>query len=103
MNIDDNRLRELWADDRLKTSEIAGTLGVTMTTLYRESKRLELPKRYSGKRQDCELDPTPEEIEARAAEVRAGWSRRQHHRRTPVVRWRPPAYHFGANGHVIQS
>jgi hypothetical protein len=100
---DDDRIRELWADDRLMTKEVASKLGLTMTTLYRESKRLGLPKRYSGKRQVCELDPSPEEIEIRAAAVRAGWSMTERRRRTPVARWRPPAYHFAGNGHVIQS
>lgn len=39
------RLRELWADDALTQDEIARTLGVRYTTVYRWAKELGLPRR----------------------------------------------------------
>lgn len=101
--IDEQKLRKLWEDEGLKTREVAALLGTTLTPLYREAKRLKLPKRAWGKRMAGELDPTPEEIEARAAEIRASWNRSQVRNRTPAHRWRPPVYHTDPGGLVIQS
>ena len=101
--IDEQKLRELWADNSLRTREVAVLLGTTLTPLYREAKRLKLPKREGGKRMAGELDPTPEEIEARSAEIRASWTRSQVRNRTPAHRWRPPVYHTDTGGLVIQS
>lgn len=102
---DKKTLTELWADDSLCTKDIAARLEISMTSLYRESKALKLPKRYSGKRQAGEVVPTTEEIEKRSAEIRAGWSRRQAERRGGggSRRWRPPAYRMSVKDLVFSS
>jgi hypothetical protein len=91
-------LRTLWADDNLRTSDIAKQLGVSMSSLYRIVNTLKLPKRWSNRRQHGEIDPTPEEITKMAEEIRAGWSVRERRRRTQSSRWSPPEYCIDAKG-----
>jgi len=102
--IDHDELRRLWADNSLDTCEIADRLGVSMNTIYRERALLQLPKRYSGKRQDCELDPTLEEIEERTREIRSRWSPEEEQRRSAGSRshgWRPQSFVFDSRGLAI--
>jgi hypothetical protein len=105
-DVDREELQRLWFDDSLNTCEIADRLGVSMNTIYRERTILGLPKRYSGKRQDCELDPTPEQIEERALEVRSRWTPEEERRRgaggASSPRWRPQSFSMDSRGFAIQ-
>jgi electron transfer flavoprotein alpha/beta subunit len=78
------KLRQLWLTQR-KTEEIATELQVSLPYLYTLAKRYNLPKRTHVKktmrpRGSKEVDPTPEEIVARAAEVRARWTEQEYAR-----------------------
>lgn len=78
------KLRQLWLTQR-KTEDIAVELQVSLPYLYTLAKRYNLPKRTHVKktlrpRGKKEIDPTPEEIIARAAEVRARWTEQEYAR-----------------------
>jgi hypothetical protein len=72
------KLRQLWTTQRA-TEEIAILLKVSLPYLQAFARRHNLPKREHVNRQPrkngvAEVDPTPEEIVARAAECRARWT-----------------------------
>jgi hypothetical protein len=70
-HIDVKELRRLW-DDGLPVREIAAALDVNIETLYRLRVLHNLPRRArTGK---AAPDPTVEEIYARAAKLRKGWT-----------------------------
>lgn len=78
------KLQQLWFTQR-KTEDIAIELQVSLAYLYALAKRYSLPKRTHVKktirpRAKKEVDPTPEEIIARAAEVRARWTKQEYER-----------------------
>lgn len=97
--IDVPRLFELW-NTQISNTDICVAIGVSRSTLDVLRMRYKLPRRLHLKKQPteaCESDPTPEEIESRAAQVRAGWSEEEEQRR--IVgrrrsRWSPPRYCF---------
>lgn len=69
--IDVPLLYRLWHSDprEVSTTEIARQLGVSASTLYKYAELHKLSKRERVYR-DLTVDPTPEEIEQRAAECR---------------------------------
>jgi hypothetical protein len=74
-DIDVPTLFRLWHSD-MRSDDIAVELGITRDQLYRAKVWLKLPNRlvrYNEKAKQRLNDPTPEEIEERAAVVRAGW------------------------------
>lgn len=78
------RLKQLWTTQR-STEEIAIQLKVSLPYLQAFARRHNLPKRVHVRRQPrkkgvAEVDPTPEEIIARAAECRARWSENEYAR-----------------------
>lgn len=78
------KLKQLWETQRT-TEEIAIQLRVSLTYLHTLARRHNLPKRthvqkVRRKHGEKEIDPTPEEIIARAAEVRARWTPAEHFR-----------------------
>jgi hypothetical protein len=83
-DIPPKKLRQLWLTQR-KTEDIAIELQVSLPYLYTLAKRYSLPKRTHVKkttrpRTQKEVDPTPEEIIARAAEVRERWTEKEYER-----------------------
>lgn len=80
---DEALVRSLWFSD-LRNDELADAIGVHRGSLYTLRERYGLPLRE----QHClkgnaahKSDPTAEEIEQRAAECRAKWSREEEARR----------------------
>lgn len=69
------KLKQLWKTRRT-TKEIAILLQVSLAYLHTFARRHNLPKRVhiARKANEKEIDPTPEEIALRAAEVRARWT-----------------------------
>lgn len=63
-------LFNLWADKKMTKTEIARNLGITERGLDVLAKRHKLPDRGRKKRAFSIVDPTPEEIAARALECR---------------------------------
>lgn len=67
-------LFKLWQDVTLSTSDIARQIGVKHGSLHGIAKRYGLKRRsISRAAQNRRPDPTPEEIYARAAELRKHW------------------------------
>ena len=76
------KLKQIWGTQRT-TEEIAIQLKVSLSYLHTLASRHNLPKRTHIQRTRPglgEIDPTPEEIEVRAAEVRARWTAAEHNR-----------------------
>jgi hypothetical protein len=71
IEVDEARLRELWADDDRTRAEVARELGLTAKQLERASARYALPPRSKRHRAFSIVDPTPEEIEAACERLRA--------------------------------
>lgn len=96
---DKQKLLELWKTD-LPNREIAAQLGLTEVQLYVAGRKLKLIQRWGYVRRVYRkyVDPTEDEIRARAAEIRAGWSEEEREKRLVgncVDRtWRPPAFEF---------
>jgi hypothetical protein len=70
------KLRQLWGTQRT-TEDIAVVLRISLPYLHMLARRHSLPARTHVRQQRqrvIEIDPTPEEIVARAAECRARWS-----------------------------
>lgn len=69
--IDVPLLYRLWHSDprEVPTPQIARSLGISVSTLYKQAEKHKLPKRERVYL-DLTADPTPEEIEQRAAECR---------------------------------
>lgn len=70
MLVDVQLLFKLWADKKLTKTEIARQIGVTESGLDVLAKRHKLPYRGRKQRAFSMVDPTPEEIAARALECR---------------------------------
>lgn len=68
--IDVPLLFRLWADESLRREEIAHRLGCSHAHLARAVKRYGLPPRARRARVVVPVDPTPDEIVARARECR---------------------------------
>lgn len=74
------KLKQLWRTQKTR-SEIAFELCITLKTLKTLETKYNLPPKPAGRRAgrksfEKEVDPTPEEIAARAAEVRERWTDR---------------------------
>jgi hypothetical protein len=66
---------EAWDDDELTRADIAERFGIAVSTLVALARRYDLTlERHHYMKTSSVIDPTPEEIAQRAAEVRAGWS-----------------------------
>ena len=97
--LDRQKCRELWTTS-LTNEELARELGITPVQLYVAGQKLGLGQRwgYISRKYQPRQDPTEDEIRARAAEIRAGWSEEERERRLVgncVDRtWRPPAFEF---------
>jgi predicted DNA-binding transcriptional regulator AlpA len=80
-------LFELWHDPTLRSQEVARRLGCSVPTLWRLKAIYGLPKRENPSRATEDdsgwrkADPTEEEIEQRAAEVRLNWSQNEERKR----------------------
>jgi len=68
-DLDMERLMALWFDDELTKAEVAQGMGVSESWLCNNRHRLGLPDR-AIKRPAPMVDPTPEEIAERCAEIR---------------------------------
>lgn len=80
--MDVGQLISLWHDKTVRTEEVAKRLGISVQALYRIAFRNGLPRRNAARKrirsvddttEMTSVDPTPEEIEARKAEV---WEQR---------------------------
>lgn len=93
--VDREKILALWESD-LRNDELAEALGVTRGGLVRLRQRLKLPVRGEKADRLPKPDPTPEEIEQRSAEVRAGWSKLQEQSRWVMgdIRVRAPRYEY---------
>lgn len=95
-SVDENRLRELWSSGE-SVSDIALSLGVSQSMLYRLKDQYGLPSRQRGGVAFTIVDPTPEEIAERAAVERSRWSDEERHRRivgSRHLRWTAPAFQY---------
>ena len=75
----DKRIEELWMQGKTP-KEIASIMGMTYSGVMSVKQRQGLPniKRPTV----CKIiDPTPEEIRQRCAEIQAGWTEQQHEER----------------------
>jgi hypothetical protein len=99
VKVDVPLLFKLWAMpvDKMPPAKICSELGVSQASLYTLRQRYKLPARQKSLDRAPD-DPTPEEIEARAAEVRASWPDGEHERRSCGKsgrrHWVPPAFSF---------
>jgi len=77
------QLKKLWLTNKT-TEEIAVSLRISLSYLQSFARQHGLPKRTHVPRKRIrpagEIDPTPEEIIARCAEVRARWTEREWNR-----------------------
>lgn len=72
--VDKEKLRALWRTERTN-ADIAAELGITTVQLYVAGRALKLEQRWGHVRRVYKdsVDPTPEEIAERCAEIRAEW------------------------------
>lgn len=100
--IDVPRLFLLWNTPSLSINDVAAAMGLTLNQLRSARERyglLEKPRAdESLERADC--DPTPEEIAARAAEVRADWPKWRVDGRRRVV---TALYSYDGRQHVFRK
>jgi hypothetical protein len=91
--IDVALLFQLWHSD-LKNEELAARIGIARGHLWHLRNKYGLPPRKQQRTRPRYQDPTPQEIEERAAEVRRGWTPEEEARRVCGRReqWRPPQY-----------
>ena len=81
----EEKLKKLWLQN-VKTDKIAKRLGVSASKVYSMAKSLGLEKR------DFFVDPTPQELEERAAEIRKNWSRAERESRLVGGKFRPESW-----------
>lgn len=92
--VDTDLLRLLWGDCEVPIQDISARLGVSHDTVYKHARELQLEKRPRAVRRG-EKDPTIEEIEERAAAIRASWSESERERRyvgRRAKQWTPPRF-----------
>jgi hypothetical protein len=105
MKVDVKKLFSLWQTEKT-TTEISSELGITKSALYSVARRYALPRRTALVRRspDRMTDPTPEELEAKAAEIRRGWSREEREKRMVGPgrrRWTIPQFAFNHDGVLV--
>jgi hypothetical protein len=73
------QLRTIW-NSGLRRDELAQRVGLTIDSLLAAKRELGLPnlRRGSRRARGPEVNPTPDEIVAAAAEIRRGWSVEEH-------------------------
>ena len=89
IHIDPDELQRLWADETLSRREICIALGVSQSWLSKAAANLGLPRRETV--HSAAIDPTPEQILARARECRErhyAERRGESERATRKRRWR---------------
>lgn len=107
MSFDVAELHRLWYSG-MTNAELCYTLGVARSSLDVLRSRYKLDRRpfeRNNKKAEPE-SPTIEEIEARAAEVRARWSEEEHLRRLCAAgrrEWSMPAYAFHRRDHAFSE
>lgn len=92
--VDTDLLRLLWDDCEVPLQDISERLGVSHDTIYKYAKVLQLPRRPRAVRRSDD-DPTPEQIEERAAVIRAKWTDAERERRQvggKAQQWAPPRF-----------
>lgn len=105
--LDRQKCRDLWTTS-LTNEELAKELGINPVQLYVAGRKLGLGQRweYINRKYTPREDPSEDEIKARAAEIRAGWSEEEREARLVGSRagktWRPPAFEF-RQGIAIRS
>lgn len=72
MAIDRQEFERLWFSE-LRLSEIAETLGVTVSVVSKARQRFSLPRRCAAADEETEEIPDPQTIRLRCAEVRTAW------------------------------
>lgn len=101
-------LFRLWHSE-LTNEELCRKLQVARSTLDSLRMRYGLPRRRWERKspQDyIENNPTPDEIAARAAEIRAGWPEGEEERRMVgdrSMQWRMPSYAFNRREHSFSE
>jgi hypothetical protein len=92
-------LFRLW-NTELSKIEIAKQLGISPGALSRLAAKHKLPEKENGNvGRTRDVDPTPEELEARMAEIKAGWTDKDHEDRFCGPRkktWQPPVVAYDA-------
>lgn len=96
INIDVPELFRLYNDPSIPTTELCRMLNISNGSLHRLRMRYGLPLRPAQPCNRRHDDPTPEEIEERAAECRARRSPNEKARmeRSGLVRWTMPTYSY---------
>jgi hypothetical protein len=77
------QLHKLWQSE-LRSDEVAAKLGCTrghLFNLVRKHKLGRRPPRFDAPRKSVHPDPTPQEIEERAAAIRATWTTQERYSR----------------------
>lgn len=101
------KLFQLWHDHSVSNDELKELLGLTKHQFYSLKAKHSLPTRPiecqkpNPSRGSNEWEPTPAEIEERAAQVRSWWTPEEEERRRVGPRrqeWAAPKYHFRWNG-----
>lgn len=97
---DEATIRRLWASD-LRNDHLAEALGVPHGWLETIRERYGLPiRRHHAPRNDHKADPTDQEIEERAATIRAGWTPAEAERRWQLGSLRAECKQFAFDGRV---
>ena len=105
---DRQKVRQLWTTER-SNSDIAAELGLSLLQLYAAGRKLKLRDRsvYVNRVYEKSVDPTPEEIAERCAEIRAEWPDGEEERRlvgnVAAPRWTIPGFHFDRRRHYIRE
>lgn len=106
LTFDVPELFRLWHTE-MTNAELCHTLGIARSTLDTLRMRYKLPRRPFERKPPkdyVEYAPSPDEIEARAAEVRAGWPEGEAEKRMVgrrSVRWEMPAFAFKPREHAF--
>jgi hypothetical protein len=101
-NLDVETVREMWLSE-LHTHEIASQLNVTAAALQYFTRKHQFPKRpsKSHKSNASVVDPTPEEISARAAEIRAKRTEQEEARMYRYARVEIRQYSYNGRAHAF--
>lgn len=83
--MDKAKLEAVW--ESMKVADIAAMHGTTEQSVYHWARKYGLPSRLQLVNRDAPLagDPSPEQIEERAAVIRMGWSDEERQRRVVGV------------------
>lgn len=93
-HIDEALFVEMYRDKEVTLTDIANRFGMAADTVSRRASMMGLPLRGPIWR-PAAVDPTPEEIAERAAEIRSRWSESERRKRIvgpKEARWTPPSF-----------